>query len=156
MNSIQCLFPTSPAYAILTPTSCGGGRGGDIKAEEWVRTSSDVVILLLLQVLGIWIHRIRIFWASRIRIPHPDPLVTSMDPALDPAPDPSIIKQNLDFSCFVASLWLCTSIFIRRIRMFFGIPDPHPDLLVIGTNPRTGSASRSIPKCHGSQKLLLL
>jgi hypothetical protein len=33
--------------------------------------------------------------------PHPDPLITSTDPAPDPAPDPSIIKQkskkNLDF-----------------------------------------------------------
>jgi hypothetical protein len=38
--------------------------------------------------------------------PHPDPIVTSTDPA----PDPSIIKQNskknLDFYCFVTSLWL--------------------------------------------------
>jgi hypothetical protein len=31
---------------------------------------------------------------------HPDPLVTSTDPA----PDPSIIKKNNYFSCFVTSL----------------------------------------------------
>jgi hypothetical protein len=37
--------------------------------------------------------------------PHPDPLVTSTDPAPDPGP--SIIKQSkksLDFYCFVTSL----------------------------------------------------
>ncbi len=27
--------------------------------------------------------------------PHPDSLVTSMDPVLDAAPDPSIIKQKI-------------------------------------------------------------
>jgi hypothetical protein len=40
--------------------------------------------------------------------PHPDPLVTSADPAPDPDPDPSIIKKNskkhLDLYCFVISL----------------------------------------------------
>jgi hypothetical protein len=32
--------------------------------------------------------------------------------------------------------------------MFFGLPDPHPDSLVRGTDPRT--ASGSVPTCHGS------
>ncbi len=31
------------------------------------------------------------FWG--LSDPHPDPLVTSMDPAPDPVPDPSIIKN---------------------------------------------------------------
>jgi hypothetical protein len=38
----------------------------------------------------------------------PDPLVRGTDPASDPDPDPSIIKQNskknLDSCCFVTSL----------------------------------------------------
>jgi hypothetical protein len=29
-----------------------------------------------------------------------------------------------------------SSVVIRRIRMFFGLPDPHPDPLVTSTDPR--------------------
>jgi hypothetical protein len=37
--------------------------------------------------------------------PHvPDPLVRGMDP--EPDPDPSVIKKNLDFYCFVTSFGL--------------------------------------------------
>jgi hypothetical protein len=36
--------------------------------------------------------------------PHPDPLVTSADPALDPSSKNS--KKNPDFYCFVTSFWL--------------------------------------------------
>ncbi len=63
-------------------------------------------------------------------------------PALDPAPDPSIIKQKKTLISSV--LWLLNNflpmfrirIWSRRIRMFLGIPDPHPDPLVNGTAPR--------------------
>ncbi len=37
---------------------------------------------------------------------------------------------------------------IHKIRTYvFGLPDPHPDPLVRGTDPRT------VPKCHGSPTL---
>jgi hypothetical protein len=59
--------------------------------------------------------------------PHPDPLVTSTDPA----PDPSIIKQkNLDFYFFVTSLWLFTSVPDSHLD-----PDPH-ELYVLGLRIR--------------------
>ncbi len=41
---------------------------------------------------------------------------------------------------------------IRRIGMFSGFPDPPPDPLVRGRI--RGSASRSVPICHGSTTLL--
>ncbi len=64
-----------------------------------------------------------------------------------------VVNKSFDFYCFVTSLWLfifeewfkCTSvpndrihirIWIRRICMFLGLPDPHPDQLVRGTDPR--------------------
>ncbi len=58
-------------------------------------------------------------------------------------------KKNLDFYCFVTSLWLfifeewCkrnVPLFRFPIRvwilMFLGLPDPHPDPLVRATDPR--------------------
>jgi hypothetical protein len=66
---------------------------------------------------------------------HPDPLVTSTDPA----PDPSIIKKNNDFSCFVTSLWV---FIFEELHKFTSVPDPDavflglPDPLVRGTGPR--------------------
>jgi hypothetical protein len=87
--------------------------------------------------------------------PHPDPLVTSTGLALDPAtaPDPSFIKQNsmknIDSNCLrllynflslkndvnapVVRIRICNWI---RIRMLLGLPDPHPDPLVRGMDPR--------------------
>ncbi len=73
--------------------------------------------------------------------PHLDPLVTSTDPA----PDPSIIskssEKNLDFYCFVTYLRFFLSLKndlkvpVFRIRRFLGLPDPHADPLVEGTDP---------------------
>jgi hypothetical protein len=74
-----------------------------ISPESWaqsLKVNSSVGILIL-------IRRIRMF--LKLPEPQPDSLVTSKDPALDPAParDPSIIKQNskkiLDFFCFLTS-----------------------------------------------------
>jgi hypothetical protein len=87
---------------------------------------------------------------SRIRIrricmflglldPHPDPLITSTDPA----PDHSIKKngkKNLDFYCFVISLWLLTSVL-------------DPDPLDRGTDRRIRIRIRT-KKCHGSTTLV--
>ncbi len=41
---------------------------------------------------------------------------------------------------------------IRRIRMFLCLPDPHPDLLVKGTDTRIRIRT---PKCHGSPTLFI-
>jgi hypothetical protein len=76
--------------------------------------------------------------------PHPDPLVTSTDPAPSSSKNS---KNNLDFYCFVTYLIydflslvndVNVPVFRIRIRicMFLGLPDPHPDPLVRGTDPR--------------------
>jgi hypothetical protein len=72
--------------------------------------------------------------------PHPDPLVTSMDPA----PDPSIIKKNsqknLDFYCYESASGSVESVcfWASRIRQ--------SEVLIRG--------SGSAPKCHGTPTLL--
>jgi len=65
----------------------------------------------------------------------------------------------MSFNCdrhsdvFLSVLWIR----IRRIRMFWGLPDPHPDSLVTSTDLRIrGSAPGSVPKCKGSATPLLL
>ncbi len=74
--------------------------------------------------------------------PHPDPLGTSTDPA----PDPSIIKQKWEEKpWFLVStvLWLlfmtfhdCSESGSVGIRMFLGFPNPTPDALDRGADPR--------------------
>jgi hypothetical protein len=99
--------------------------------------------------------------------PCQNPSVTSLWPRIVPPTS----KKNLDKSWF---LLLCDffltfyllmndvnvavfqiRILVRRIRMFLGLPDPHPDPLVRGIRIRgSASASASVPKCHGSATLL--
>jgi hypothetical protein len=67
--------------------------------------------------------------------PHPDPLITSTDPAPDPAPvlyDFLSLKNDVN-----------VPVFPIQIRMFLGLPDPHPDPL---TTTLPDSNSGSIPK----------
>ncbi len=99
-------------------------------------------------VLGIRIRRIRMFWASWIRIRIRSSQVRIRLRILPSSSKNS--KKNPDFYCFVTSLWLfifegrckCTTVVfrihiqIRRIRVFSGILDPHPDLLIRGTDQR--------------------
>jgi hypothetical protein len=74
--------------------------------------------------------------------PHQDPLVTSTDPAQDPSfTTQKNSEKNLDFYCFVTSLWIFTS-----------FPDPHPDPLDRGTRIRL-RRSGSYHKCHWSPTL---
>ncbi len=69
--------------------------------------------------------------------PHSDPLIKSTDPD----PDPSIIKKNskkiIDFYCSVTFYQSSGSLIrVRMICMLLGLPDPHPDPLDRGTDPR--------------------
>ncbi len=60
-----------------------------------------VVLTAVLRIrIRIRIHRIQVF----LGLLDPDPLVRGMDP--DPDLDPSNIKKNLDFSCFVTSFYI--------------------------------------------------
>ncbi len=52
-----------------------------------------------------------------------------------------IVRKNLDFFCFVTSLWIFDSVpdphpdLDLSIRLFLGIPDLHQDPIVRGTDP---------------------
>jgi hypothetical protein len=48
--------------------------------------------------------RIRIHMFLDLPDPHPDPLVTSTDPALDPSSSRKNSKKNRDFYCFTSVL----------------------------------------------------
>ncbi len=68
--------------------------------------------------------------------PHPDPLDTS--PSRSSSKNN---KKNLGFFCFVTSLchfslknYVNAPGFRIQILMFLGLPDPHPDPLVRGTD----------------------
>jgi hypothetical protein len=89
-------------------------------------------------IVVLWIRfRIRIrriFKVLGLPDPHPDPLVTSTDTGLDPNPNPPAkIEKKLYF--YVLRLDFLPLLRIR-IRMFWGLPDPHPDPLYRGTDPR--------------------
>jgi hypothetical protein len=69
--------------------------------------------------------------------PHPDPLVTSKDPApepaMDPAPEPSVDPDPLAINLRLLHDFLPVfriRIQIRIHRIHLAIPDPHPDPLV--------------------------
>ncbi len=101
--------------------------------------------------IRIRIRRIRVYLG--LPDPHPDPLVTSTDQALDPAtaPDPSFIKQNSKKNIDSNFLWLYNFLSLKndvnapvvriricnwiQIRMFLGLPDPHPDPSQYVTDP---------------------
>jgi hypothetical protein len=55
------------------------------------RTHLESVMRIRIRI-RIRIHQIHMFLG--LMDPNPDPLVRGMDPDLDPAPDPSIIKQK--------------------------------------------------------------
>jgi hypothetical protein len=98
---------------------------------------------------------------------HPDPLVTSTDPAPILPSSSKNSEENLDLYCFVNSSWLfifeewckCTS-----------VPNPHPDpqdpyvflaslirIRIRQSEVRirgSGSASGSVPNCRGSPTLV--
>ncbi len=70
-------------------------------------------------------------------------------------------KKNLDFYCFVTFLWLILSLKknvnapVFRIRMFFGLPDPHPDPLVTSTEPAPDPTPQSSSKNTVGRKTLI-
>ncbi len=85
--------------------------------------------------LGLWICIPIRIW---IRYSH-----VNTDP--NPTPDPSIIKENLDFF-FYTVLWLLPVFRIRigiRIHMFLAILDP--DLIVKGMDPMIPSRINPLP-----------
>ncbi len=57
-----------------------------------------------MQCCGSASYRIQIRTFLGLSDPHPDPLATSTDPALDPSIIKQNSKKNLDFYCFVTSL----------------------------------------------------
>jgi hypothetical protein len=71
------------------------------------------------------------FWASRIRY-HKYGSGSSSGSGSGSFDHQAKIAKNLDFFCFSTSYFLA----VIRIRMFLGIPDPHPDPLVRSTDPR--------------------
>jgi hypothetical protein len=86
------------------------------------------------------VFRIRIRIRKFLDHPDPDPLVRDTDP------DPSIIKQNskenLDFYCFVTSLWhvIFKVISKKTMILWYGSPwyrsaNPDPDPYQHGTDP---------------------
>ncbi len=104
--------------------------------------------------------------------PDPDPLVRGMDP------DPSIIKQNHLFYCFVTSFWLfifekwCKRTFKKKYakKLFkkknsFLLASWRSMMKIEGSGSASGSGfisqrhgsgsgSGSTPKCHGSATLM--
>jgi hypothetical protein len=80
----------------------------------------------------------------------------------DPAPDPSIIKQKnkkkFDFFLLLCdyfiTFYVCPGSSFGSVEFvcFLGIPDPHPDSLVRGTDPRIRIRVRTVPTCHGSTR----
>jgi hypothetical protein len=85
------------------------------------------------------------------------PEVTSTDPASDPSKTSKNSKKNLDFllfcyffMTFYLKNYVNVPVFRIWIRMFLALPDPHPNTLVRGTDPRI----RIRNKCHGSQTLV--
>ncbi len=94
------------------------------------------VIVMLTAVLGIRIRRIRMFLG--LQDPYPDPLVTSTDPFRDS----SITNKKPWFllfcNFFMTSFSLKNDVIVPviRIRMFLGLPDPHPDPLARSKDPR--------------------
>jgi hypothetical protein len=84
---------------------------------------------------------IRIRMILGLTDPHPDSLVTSMDPA--PNHQAKIVKQTFISTVLYDFLSLQNDVNVPvlriririRICMFLGFPDPHPDLLVRGTDP---------------------
>ncbi len=80
------------------------------------------------------------FWASQICIRFRSPQVRIRIRILPSSS--KISKKNLDFFCFVTSLWFFTSpririrLRIRRILIFSGFLDPRPDTFVRGTDSR--------------------
>ncbi len=138
----------------------GSGQSGQYDALEWRQADSHR------QVSGF----LPLFWSARFYIvgsivghpdqhvldlpdpDPPDPLVTSTGPAPGPLCSKNS-KKNLDLYCFVTFLWLSRSlkndvnvlvsrIRIRRIHMFFGLLDSHPDPFVRGTDPRIRTRTR--------------
>ncbi len=73
--------------------------------------------------------------------PHPDLLVASTDTA----PDPSILNQKQKKTLFLCLRLDFFAVLRIRIRMFWGLPDPHPDPLYRGTDPRK---QRIVPGSH--------
>ncbi len=95
-------------------------------------------------------------WGIRIRMflglpdPHPDPLVTSTDPVPYSSVTKKDSKKNLDFYCFVTSLWL--SIFEEWCKCT-SVPNPHhPDPYVFGP---PGSTFGSVSQRYGSEDRIL-
>ena len=99
--------------------------------------------------------------------PLPDPLVISTDPVPDKAvirlrilPSSSKkIKKIFDFFLLLCdyfiTFYVCPGSSFGSVEFvcFLGIPDPHPDSLVRGTDPRIRIRVRNVPTCHGSTRL---
>jgi len=98
--------------------------------------------------------------------PLPDPLVISTDPVPDQAviqlrilPSSSKkIKKIFDFFLLLCdyfiTFYVCPGSSFGSVEFvcFLGIPDPHPDSLVRGTDPRIRIRVRTVPTCHGSTR----
>ncbi len=92
--------------------------------------------------IRIWIQirRILMFFATRIRI-----RIRLLIRLLILPSSSKNSKKNLDFYCFVTSLWL---FIFEEWCKYTSVTDPDPYVFV-----PPGSASGSVPKCHGSPTL---
>jgi hypothetical protein len=90
-------------------------------------------------------------------VPHTDPLVRGTDPRIQSASG-SVPKchgsATLRFPfCGIVEMFRASASMRQLVFWFIWDPDPDADPLVRGTDPRTQSASGSVPKCHGSATL---
>ncbi len=145
-------------YRYIPWTAPSSATDHDLGAFLLMKPLERAVLRIRIRI-RIRLHEIRMFFDLSDQ--HPDPLVTRTDPARDRSIFHHKAKIVRKTSISIV-LWLLFDllslqndvnvlVFRIRIRKFLGLPDP----LVRGTDPRTGSASRSVPKCNGSATLPL-